>query len=250
MEKKKLKVLLVDDDEINRQVATAFLEKWNVGVAIAIDGKQALELIRTKSFDLVMMDLQMPEMDGYECTRLIRAMKDPYFTKLPIIVFSASSLIDSRKKAMEFGMTDFMNKPFRQEELREKISQYIPLPSLEVRPLKIDFSLHTDGDPFFKIELMQLLTDNLGELNASLDQALKSGDCADFFNISHKVASAIAILNEPELSTSVDLLKQCLKKETPASCDEYVSRFRHISRELVRAMDHEVKFMQKMTQKP
>ena len=250
MDKKKLKVLLVDDDEINRQVATAFLEKWNIGVAIAIDGKQALELIRSKSFNLVMMDLQMPEMDGYECTRLIREMRDPYFTKLPIIVFSASSRIDSRKKAQEFGMTDFMNKPFRQEELREKISQYIQLPSLEIRPLKIDFSLHTDGDPFFKIELMQLLTDNLGELTRSLDHGLKSGDYTDFFSISHKVASAVSILNEPDLSNSVDQLKQCLKKGAPASCDEHVSNFLQMTGELVRAMDHEVKFMQKMIQKP
>ena len=92
MEKKKLNVLLVDDDEINRQVACAFLEKWDIGVTIATDGKQALELVRAKSFKLVMMDLQMPEMDGYECTRLIRAMGDAYFTNLPIIVFSASSI--------------------------------------------------------------------------------------------------------------------------------------------------------------
>jgi CheY-like chemotaxis protein len=250
MEKKKLKVLLVDDDEINRQVATVFLDRMDISVANATNGKQALELIRTKSFNLVMMDLQMPEMDGYECTCQIREMKDPYFKNLPIIVFSASSLIDSRKKAMELGMTDFMNKPYSQEELKDKISQYLPLPSREVRLLKIDFSLHTDGDPFFKLELMQLLTDNLAELNRSLDHALESADHADFFNIAHKVSSAVSILNEPELTTSVDLLKQCLKKGAPASCNESISRFRQITRELVRAMDSEMKFMQKMTQKP
>lgn len=245
MMKKNLKVLLVDDDEINQLVACTFMKKWGIAVTTATDGKKALELIKAKSFDLVIMDLQMPEVDGYECTRRIRAMDDAYFKEVPILVFSASSLIDSRKKATEFGMTDILNKPFRQEELRAKLGQYLRLPSQDFRPLKIDFTLHTDGEPFFKIELMQLLSDNLAELRSSLEQSLKSGDPAPFLNTAHKVASAVSILNEPDLGSALEHLKRCMKEGDKHSMAEHVSRLHEITYDIVRALEHETKVIQK-----
>jgi len=250
MESKKLNVLLVDDDEINQLVACTFLKKWDIGVTVATDGQKALDLILSKSFHLVMMDLQMPEMDGYECTRRIRQMDDPYFRNIPILVFSASAMIDSQKKATQFGMTDFINKPFRQEELRAKIGQYVKLPLPDFRPLNIDYSLHTDGEPFFKIELLLLLTDNLSELRRSLELSLKTGVPSEFLNACHKVSSAISILNDPELSTAVEALRSCLKAGDKGALDGSVSRFRKVTDENIRSMEHEVTLLKKMTQQP
>lgn len=216
---KDVNILLVDDDEINRLVATTFLRKWDITVTIATNGKEAIDIIVSKKFQMVMMDLHMPEMDGYECTARIRAMEDPYFKNVPIIVFSASYTIDSKRKAAEYGMTDFMNKPFRHEELQEKIMAYTRTPEAatatapagNLRPLKIDFDLHTDGDPVFKTELVQLLMENVSELRQSLDSALKQNDPQAFLKTCHKVYTAISMLNDADLTYIVDKIRSMMR---------------------------------------
>lgn len=214
---KAAEILLVDDDEINRLVATTFLKKWDVGVTIATNGVEALEHVVSKKFTMIMMDLHMPEMDGYECTSRIRAMEDQYFKTIPIIVFSASYTIDSKRKAAEYGMTDFMNKPFRHEELQEKIMTYSQpqAPSSHSgnhRPLKIDFDLHTDGDPVFKAELIQLLMENIAELKQSLEVSIKQGDPTLFLKTCHKVYTAISMLDDPELTLIVDKIRNTMRQ--------------------------------------
>jgi CheY-like chemotaxis protein len=216
---KDVNILLVDDDEINRLVATTFLRKWEISVTIASNGKEALVHVVSKKFQLIMMDLHMPEMDGYECTQKIRAMEDPYFKNIPIIVFSASYTIDSKRKAAEYGMTDFMNKPFRHEELQEKIMTYThtpvaansSTPAGDRRPLKIDFDLHTDGDPVFKMELVQLLMENIAELRQSLDTAVKQNDPQTFLKTCHKVYTAISMLNDSDLTYIVDKIRTMMR---------------------------------------
>ena len=216
---KAVEILLVDDDEINRLVATTYLRKWDVGVTIATNGKEALEHLQSKKFTMIMMDLHMPEMDGYECTSHIRAMEDEYYKNVPIIVFSASYTIDSKRKAAEYGMTDFMNKPFRHEELQEKISMYShPQGSSnnhvdkDRRPLLIDFDLHTDGDAVFKAELIQLLIENLTELRLALDNSIKQNDTQLFLKTCHKVYTAISMLADPELTQVVDRIRNRMRQ--------------------------------------
>lgn len=243
MDTKKVNVLLVDDDEINQLVACTFLRKWDVAVTIAKDGTSALELIQSKNFQLVMMDLQMPEMDGYECTKRIRALKDPYYKNVPIIVFSASYIIDSKQKAMEHGMTDFMNKPFRQEELREKLGQYVDKP-LAPRPLKIDFDLHTDGDPVFKVELMQLLGENVLELKKALKLAVENGDQVGFAKTFHKVSSAITILNDAEFTQAIETVRLHFKGQKllrGAELQESADKVGHLGDAIMRSIEHEMK---------
>ena len=222
-----MEILLVDDDEINRLVATTFLRKWDVNVTLATNGKEALDLIRSKKFTMIMMDLHMPEMDGYECTSKIRALEDEYFKNVPIIVFSASYTIDSKRKAMEYGMTDFMNKPFRHEELQEKIMMYAQpqtssnsKPAGDQRPLKIDFDLHTDGDPVFKAELIQLLMENIAELRQSLQTAIGNGDTQTFLKTCHKVYTAVAMINDPEFTQVVDKIRNTMRQPIDPSDKE------------------------------
>ena len=117
-------VLLVDDNSINQFIVSAYLRKWNMRFAVANNGMEALTIIQEQSFHIVLMDLQMPVMDGFEATRKIRALTDPFFKTMPIIAFTASTLIMSKEHAMEFAMTDFIGKPFLPETLREKIILY------------------------------------------------------------------------------------------------------------------------------
>jgi CheY-like chemotaxis protein len=251
-------ILLVDDDEINRLVATTFLRKWDVGVTMATNGIEALELVRSKKYSMIMMDLHMPEMDGYECTSKIRSMEDDYFRNIPIIVFSASYTIDSKRKAMEYGMTDFMNKPFRHEELQEKIMMYAkPQTSSNtqapknLRPLKIDFDLHTDGDPVFKAELVQLLIENISELRQALSTALSNGDTQTFLKACHKVYTAVTMLNDPEFQQVVDAIRGKMRKPIDPSDKELFADAKildSIGDAVTRSLEYELESMKKNSQ--
>lgn len=220
METRQKSVLLVDDDEINRLVACKFLKRWNIDVTVATNGQEAVDLITAdRKFQLVLMDLHMPEMDGYECTKIIRAMAGSYYAEVPIIAFSASSLMDSKQKAVEMGMTDCINKPLRFDELQEKVETYIkedaPAPS-DLRPLFVDWKLHTDGDVTFKSELISLLIDNVRELLDSLEASISQNDRPLFLKTCHKVATAINLLNDTELSTTLAAVNSAFKSD-PAS---------------------------------
>lgn len=118
-----LHVLLVEDNLANQEIAKGFLNRWGVKVDIANHGKEALEKITTKVYDLMLIDVRMPVMDGYEATRKIRSMKGNYFKNLPIIALTASTLAESRSKMEACGMNEIVSKPFDPLDLFEKVSR-------------------------------------------------------------------------------------------------------------------------------
>ncbi|GEO06827.1 hypothetical protein AAE02nite_44910 [Adhaeribacter aerolatus] len=121
---KGIKLLLVEDNSINIQVTEKYLKDWGVTYEVARNGLQAISKINQTDFDLILMDLQMPVMDGYEATRWIRNLPEPKYRQLPIIALSASAKSDIDQKIKECGLTDFVNKPFKPEELHHKIALY------------------------------------------------------------------------------------------------------------------------------
>lgn len=121
-----VKILLIDDNEVNQTVATNFLMLWGVQVDAALNGREGIELLKDKSYHLVLMDLQMPELNGFEATRIIRSMDDPYFKQIPIIALTASATNDVKISVLAVGMNDYVSKPFQPAELHATIGQYIP----------------------------------------------------------------------------------------------------------------------------
>ncbi|MGB3617196.1 MAG: PAS domain S-box protein, partial [Catalinimonas sp.] len=116
-----LRVLLVEDNEINRLVATKFLKKWGVTPECAVNGREAVDRVQAELFDVVLMDLQMPVMDGYEAARRIRALGDERYQRLPIIALTASAMLDVRDRVFTQGMNDYLTKPFNPDDLLNKI---------------------------------------------------------------------------------------------------------------------------------
>lgn len=119
------KILMVEDNPLNIFVGTRLLQKWGIEVQSAESGIAALSLLQEKAFDMVLMDLQMPEMDGFEATRQIRALKDPRIATLPVLAITAASEQKVRNKAQAAGMNDFILKPFDPEELYQKLNLYL-----------------------------------------------------------------------------------------------------------------------------
>ena len=102
---------MADDNEVNVFVLTGFLRSWGVEPDVVTNGRQAVERIQERDYDLVLMDLTMPELDGYAATRQIRALADPRFQRLPIFAFSASVRMDPHHEVEAAGFTDFVGKP-------------------------------------------------------------------------------------------------------------------------------------------
>ena len=109
------RVLLVEDNEINQQVAQEILERAGLVVSIADNGKDAVEKVKAENFDAVLMDIQMPVMGGFEATRKIR--NDERFKDLPIIAMTAHAMAGDREKSLEAGLNDHVTKPINPEEL-------------------------------------------------------------------------------------------------------------------------------------
>jgi len=115
------KILVVEDNKINQLVVAKMLDKIGVNVVTADDGLEALEAFEHAYFDLVLMDIQMPRMDGYRATAEIRKSTDPRKRDVPIIALTASAFLTEKEKAKLFGMNDHVGKPFGPEDLMDKI---------------------------------------------------------------------------------------------------------------------------------
>ena len=114
-----IRILLAEDNPVNMIVAKRFLEKWNAVVDEAVNGEQALALFNEFSYDLLLIDLEMPLMDGAQAVKEIRKKN----ITIPIVAFTAAVYDDMFNDLLSKGFTDFVPKPFRPEELHKKLIQ-------------------------------------------------------------------------------------------------------------------------------
>jgi len=119
------RVLLVEDNGVNRMIALRLLEKMGVQAAVAEDGRQAVEAVQAEDFDLVLMDCQMPVLDGFEATRAIRRMELDRNTRVPIVALTASARASDRDRCFEAGMDGFLSKPLTVPELRAAVLEWL-----------------------------------------------------------------------------------------------------------------------------
>lgn len=120
------RILLVDDNELNQDIVRVALKDIGIGIVIANNGKECFDIIsKDKSFDIILMDITMPIMDGYTTTSKIRGMKDEYYINIPIIAMSANAFIDDSKKGLAIGMNDYITKPIRIDNLIKVIGKYL-----------------------------------------------------------------------------------------------------------------------------
>ena len=117
------KVLVAEDVELNQYLARHILESWDFEVTIAGNGKEAVDVLLQESFDCILMDVQMPEMDGIEATQHIRKLPDPVKAGIPIIALTANALKGDSEKYLAAGMNDYLSKPFDEERLFKVISR-------------------------------------------------------------------------------------------------------------------------------
>ena len=122
-----MKILLVEDNLLNQKVVIFNLKKFNYDITAVTNGMDAIEKIKTKDFDLILMDLMLPEMTGLEITIEIRKLEKENGTDnpIPIIALTANTLDNDRDKCIEVGMNEYLPKPFTADQLVGKIEKFI-----------------------------------------------------------------------------------------------------------------------------
>ena len=121
MERKK--ILVVDDDKKNRYLVSFLLEKEGFEVVIATNGWEGLEAAKKQQVDLIIMDIKMPKMDGYEATRRIRRLKK--YKSIPIIALTSYAMREDKERVMKAGCTGYMSKPITPEIFTEEIKKFL-----------------------------------------------------------------------------------------------------------------------------
>ena len=115
--KRSLRILLAEDNKINQAVATGLLRKRGHTVAVAADGREALSILQRLPIDLVLMDIQMPEMDGFAATAAIRDREKTTGVHIPIVALTAHAMQGDRERFLAGGMDDYLSKPIHAQEL-------------------------------------------------------------------------------------------------------------------------------------
>lgn len=206
-----LHILLAEDNEINQKLASRMLEKRGHTVVIAENGRKAFEALASEKFDLVLTDVQMPEMDGLELTKRIRAKERETGEHMPVIAMTAMAIIGDKERCMEAGMDSYVSKPIKQEDLFEAIRRHVLLPesgnvpSHAAREAKdnadadegvLNIALAMSGvggdEELFK-ELAVIFLEHCPKQMADVKNAIDHGDSKAVEKSSHAVKGSVGV---------------------------------------------------------
>lgn len=224
-------LLLVEDNDVNQIVATNYLSKWGFQVTIAGNGKEAVDKIQQQAYHLVLMDLQMPGMDGYDATRLIREMSGAYFQEVPILALTALAMTEDIDRLETIGFDDYIIKPFQPHDLEEKIFKYmlttVPAPQIEAPSTQTILDAFWGVDPETNVDLARRIVKNIVSLQQTLDTALQSNDTEEFNRACHKMKTTIGILKDKMFATDMEDLRKAirLKAELAEQLQSKIDRF-------------------------
>ncbi len=209
-------VLLVEDNRMNQLVVKKFLEKWGLKLEIAENGIEAIEKLRESSFDIILMDLQMPQMDGYKASRYIRYNMDVPMKNIPIVALTASAMIDVRRKVLDAGMNDFITKPFDPRDLYLKILKYTSrgtqpedneLFAVSVLPTANGYvnlqyleEISASNQDFIT-DMIQLFLRQMPQFVQKLKKASEDAQWTDMRYITHKMKSSLSTIGIFELES-------------------------------------------------
>jgi CheY-like chemotaxis protein len=197
-----LRVLLAEDNVINQRLMVRLLEKRGHTVTVAQDGAEALTALRQQTFDVVLMDIQMPSMDGLETTRAIRAREQDTMTRVPIVAMTAHAMPGDRERCLAAGMDAYVAKPLRPKELFEIIARLtLPVastPAMPAVPEEEEDILdgktlweRVAGDAELLREIIELFLADCPERLLELHQALTHQDCPALARAAHRLKGAL-----------------------------------------------------------
>ncbi len=203
-----LRVLYVEDTIPNQLLMEGFADRWDVSLDTALDGLVALEKIKQKHYDVILMDIQMPHMDGFEATQQIRDLSDPHYRDIPIIALSASVSEETQHRIQQVGMDDYLPKPLNPQELYTKLQALVPALALpteagdepSVRTFQVDtpdysslHELYGNDKEGYRLLLEQILLLS-SESKPVILKAVQDQHLESFRFAAHKLMSYVRML--------------------------------------------------------
>ena len=221
---RKLKVLLAEDNEVNQLLAKGILRHWGMETKVAANGNEVLEFLNDEDFDLVLMDIQMPEKSGIEAANEIRNLADAKKRNIPIIALTANALKGEEKKYIAAGMDDFLTKPFKEGDLYEVIERVLrnegafgreKINQMQVIEIETEKEIAEElynlkqleeiatGNRDFLAALAQIYLDTIPASSTEMVEATKAGEWDKASKLAHKLKSTIDNLNMHSISKDV-----------------------------------------------
>ena len=203
--KHRLKILLAEDNAVNQKLALRMLEKRGHNVTVVNNGKEAIALYEQKEFDLILMDMQMPEMDGFEATTALRKMEKATDTHVPIIALTAHAMKGDRKRCLNAGMDGYVSKPIKAKELFDTIenltfdtyegndSRQSTKPQKEIVNTSAIME-RVDGDRELLNEIVELFLAECPKLVSNIKEAIAKQDSKTLEYAAHTLKGAVGNL--------------------------------------------------------
>lgn len=227
------RILIVEDNTVNQMVAQNMLKKFGYHADVVANGREALQALEIIPYELVLMDCQMPEMDGYEATREIRA-RNWNAAKIPVIALTAHASDDEREKCLQAGMDDYISKPVDKENLRRVIAQWL-FYAENVEMLNAHSANNNEDDnlpPAVDLVTLNQITDNDDDLKkevveiylsqtvislSEIETAINDKNPAKVFELAHRTVSGSVICG---MTAIVEPMKQLEKIGKEGKLDE------------------------------
>jgi CheY-like chemotaxis protein len=205
--KGKINILLAEDNKINQKVALAILAKMGCEVEVANNGFEVLKKLEHHHYDLVLMDIQMPEMDGYTATSKIRDLSTPVLNHdIPIIAVTASAFKEDREHGLAVGMNDYMSKPIKPKELEAIVEKWIKHPDKKEEKMSehpiVDWEFFNErfgDDEELVAELIEIYLEESPKQMQQVKDAIASGNMANLSLYAHSLKGASANMGAMEV---------------------------------------------------
>jgi CheY-like chemotaxis protein/HPt (histidine-containing phosphotransfer) domain-containing protein len=226
------KILLVEDNTLNQKLALAFLTEFGFAADCVNNGEEAIKKLNENTYDLVLMDIQMPVMDGYSCTRAIRQR---LCLTLPVIAMTAHVTSGEKDRCLEAGMNDYISKPFHEKDLYEMLAKHLSLKTglKELRSQTPKKHLHAEalvntqnlidlsrGNTQFIFDMVDIYTEqnptDIGELAA----AIKNMQYTDIRLVAHRMKTSVGFMGITSLLQQLSDLESLAEKKAEASVIE------------------------------
>lgn len=214
-----IRVLLVEDNELNQLVAENSLKHYNCIVTKADNGKIAVELLKKEQFDIVLMDIQMPQMDGIEATKILR---EEMGVKTPIIALTANAFKSEKDKCISIGMDDYITKPFAEESLIKIIDKHIkqqrnPSDAVSVKQTPYDLTSIKklgQGDEAFIRKIITLFITQTQEMIPLIELAFNEKNFAEIARLVHKMRPSVEAVGITSISGDLRELEISAKEQS------------------------------------
>ena len=244
----KLSILAVDDQEYNLELIRIILEKWGVKVDLATSGDAAVQLFHHNSYDLILMDVQMPQVSGLEATHLIRTSETKDGKTIPIIALTAASTKEETERCLKAGMNDYLLKPFKQNELRQMIirQQSAGQENREHGMKTVTFNLEhlkalSNGDDFFVVNMLEVFIKNTRHDMIRLEDFIYNKDWKSAGLQAHKmVASSRHLRIDPLVNLLEELERKGINEQDIDHLTQLFEEIKHVAYKATHLLEKEI----------